>query len=403
MQKKDFKYLFVFTISLVITFFVPQFSKAGVIPQPPNNLGLVGYWSFEGVQDTSVDDYSGNGNTGTMTNMDAGTDYVSGYKSGSTALDFDGTNDYVSILNEAGFDFDRTDLFTLSVWLKQPSGVMGASLAKMANSHPYVGWSLGVNSNSVGVNDAGKIVFQLINTWTSNTISVATTNDTYLNDGSWHHYVVTYDGSSSASGVKIYEDGVSLPVTVGYDSLSSSILNDTAVTIGSRASGLFPHQGGIDDVRIYSRALSASEVSLLYNRSATTYSHDKTNLIGYWSFEDATGTIATDFSGNGNHGTLTNMSNDDWVQGRVGKALDFDGSDDQVVLADTNIENSDFTISAWSYYKGSGNATIYGQSDTTVDSSFIVLHQHYFIMRDNTARGSGANTIEEKGTVYTYE
>ena len=49
-------------------------------------------------------------------------------------------------------------------------------------------------------------------------------------------------------------------------------------------------------------------------------------LVGYWSFNEGKGVTSSDFSGNGNKGTLTNMQGNPWVNGRLGKALSFDGS-----------------------------------------------------------------------------
>jgi len=51
-------------------------------------------------------------------------------------------------------------------------------------------------------------------------------------------------------------------------------------------------------------------------------------LVGYWSFDEGAGTTARDLSGRGNTGTLVN--NPTWVEGRVGRALSFDGVDDAV-------------------------------------------------------------------------
>src|SRR3989344_3444844 len=51
-------------------------------------------------------------------------------------------------------------------------------------------------------------------------------------------------------------------------------------------------------------------------------------LVGYWPMNENTGTVASDFSGNGNRGILT--SGPTWVDGKRGKALNFDGVDDYV-------------------------------------------------------------------------
>jgi len=71
-------------------------------------------------------------------------------------------------------------------------------------------------------------------------------------------------------------------------------------------------------------------------------------LVGAWHFDEGEGTIAYDSSGNGNHGTIYGAT---WTDGKFGKALSFDGSDDYVdcgndASLDMDITGS-FTIEAW--------------------------------------------------------
>jgi len=54
------------------------------------------------------------------------------------------------------------------------------------------------------------------------------------------------------------------------------------------------------------------------------------HTVGYWRFEEGCGNVARDWSGNGNDGMLENMKESDWVDGRIGKGLDFDGEDDSI-------------------------------------------------------------------------
>jgi prepilin-type N-terminal cleavage/methylation domain-containing protein len=69
-------------------------------------------------------------------------------------------------------------------------------------------------------------------------------------------------------------------------------------------------------------------------------------LVGYWPFEEGSGTTAKDQSGNNNTGTLINGPT--WTQGKVGSALSFDGVDDRVDLGNVlNFGTGAFTISAW--------------------------------------------------------
>jgi len=76
-------------------------------------------------------------------------------------------------------------------------------------------------------------------------------------------------------------------------------------------------------------------------------------LIAHYKFDETSGTTAADSSGSGNTGTLTNMSGTEWTTGKVGGALDFDGSNDYVDLG-TSLANNlgDATVSAWVYVQG---------------------------------------------------
>ena len=75
-----------------------------------------------------------------------------------------------------------------------------------------------------------------------------------------------------------------------------------------------------------------------------------TGLIGHWDFEDGSGTTLTDRVG-GDNATLYNMDPaTDWVPGKFGTALDFDGSNDYAEFPTTSTGNfgtDDFTVSVW--------------------------------------------------------
>lgn len=83
-------------------------------------------------------------------------------------------------------------------------------------------------------------------------------------------------------------------------------------------------------------------------------------LVGYWAFDETTGTLASDSSGNGADGELFNMTNDDWVTGFSGNALDFDGSDDYVAIRNINYaaDIAAVTACAWINTAKSGRSTI---------------------------------------------
>lgn len=69
-------------------------------------------------------------------------------------------------------------------------------------------------------------------------------------------------------------------------------------------------------------------------------------LVGYWSFNDGSGSTASDSSGNGNTGTLINGPT--WIDGKYGKGLSFDGNINWVNIAPSVMNGlSDFTVTYW--------------------------------------------------------
>ncbi len=86
-------------------------------------------------------------------------------------------------------------------------------------------------------------------------------------------------------------------------------------------------------------------------------------LKGYWSMNEGTGTVTTNFAsstaGAANTGTLTNMESADWVSGKMAKALSFDGVDEYVSIADSSSLDltTAMTISAWVYLTEAPDAT----------------------------------------------
>jgi N-acetylneuraminic acid mutarotase len=68
-------------------------------------------------------------------------------------------------------------------------------------------------------------------------------------------------------------------------------------------------------------------------------------LVGWWKFDETEGNIASDSSGNGNDGTLTNGPT--WTEGKIGGALSFDGVDDFMNVNQNFFYNKSFSFSSW--------------------------------------------------------
>ena len=87
------------------------------------------------------------------------------------------------------------------------------------------------------------------------------------------------------------------------------------------------------------------------NASESAYPNLWRGLVGWWcpSINPRGGNRLFDLSPFGNHGTLTNMNNDDWVVSGGAGALDFDGTNDFVAANNQPILSTQYTISAWVY------------------------------------------------------
>ena len=81
----------------------------------------------------------------------------------------------------------------------------------------------------------------------------------------WHHLAITYDGSSKAAGLKVYVDGALNPVGVRRDNLSGSVASNEPWRIAWKGTGI-GFDGGMDEVRLFGRALAPEEIEALHWR-----------------------------------------------------------------------------------------------------------------------------------------
>jgi Concanavalin A-like lectin/glucanases superfamily len=96
---------------------------ASSLSKPPNNLGLVGYWSFNEGTSTVAADFSGNRNTGTLNNFANPPTPTSGWRNGKLgkALQFDGNTTYVEVPDAANLNFTSNQSFTVAAWVYLPA------------------------------------------------------------------------------------------------------------------------------------------------------------------------------------------------------------------------------------------------------------------------------------------
>jgi len=200
-----------------------------------STTSLVGWWKLDDSSGTTAADSSSFGNTGTLTNM-AGSEWAGGVLSG--ALEFDGTNDYVDIANPAAANFNISGAISITAWVK---------LLDVHHSWNYI------------VRHKSKTEFGFYND-TKPRFKLKSTNHSYYevngNDrltlGRWYHIAGVRDGTFMG----IYVDGSLVDSRNDFSGELNS--NIEYIRIGGKgSSGL---NAGIDDVRIYNRALTAQEI-----------------------------------------------------------------------------------------------------------------------------------------------
>jgi hypothetical protein len=155
-------------------------------------------------------------------------------------------------------DFEKDQGFSASAWVKLPrQGSGGAIAARMEPGPKHRGWDFWIEQNKIGTH--------IINDWPGNALKV--TSKMQLSPGQWHHVLVTYDGSSKASGVKVYVNGALQAVDVFTDKLSASIKTNVPFKIGQRHAGERLKDASLQDLRLYERALTSSEAMQLAKSS----------------------------------------------------------------------------------------------------------------------------------------
>ncbi|MDR4497616.1 MAG: fibronectin type III domain-containing protein [Candidatus Scalindua sp.] len=113
-----------------------------------------------------------------------------------------------------------------------------------------------------------------------------------------------------------------------------------------------------DDLGVHVVTVTVSDGFLTDSQDVTIIVVES-SLIGYWKFNEGSGTTVEDSSGNGNEGTI--IGNATWTTGKNGGGLDFDGSDDYVDVGDIDLTDA-FTIAAWIKKSGMGKNMIVGKS-----------------------------------------
>ena len=194
--------------------------------------GLAAYFPFDG----NANDESGNANTGVVNGASLVEDR---FANPNSAYNFDGTDDYIRIADSHSLNI--TGDLTISAWIRTNSPDQNIIFSNMLEVSPHNGYSLRLSSDgTIRFMSGGGNLF----------------GHTPVNTNLWTFVAITLSGTTATSYVDAMLDSsgaVGVPTSSSVDQ-----------TIGASYTPFYFWDGSIDDLRVYNRALSFSEIQELY-------------------------------------------------------------------------------------------------------------------------------------------
>jgi hypothetical protein len=214
-------------------------------------------WHFNETSGTVIADSSENLHNGLLT-VGSGPGFAAGILNNAVVYTGD-TN--IMYGNIAGFEY--TDPFSLECWVYfTNNGDSFTLMSKYDASGDGIGYCTSLGDGyfkiMIAANATAEVAIHCL------------TNDR-ISDATWHHLVVTYDGSGLAAGVIFYVDGAAVGSYAYFDGLGgNSILNSANFGMGVIEPGVAPFFGSIDEAAIYTQVLTPAQVAFRYNSGVGT-------------------------------------------------------------------------------------------------------------------------------------
>ncbi|TWT45790.1 hypothetical protein RAS1_22230 [Phycisphaerae bacterium RAS1] len=170
----------------------------------------------------------------------------------NVSLEFDGVDDYVKVNNNAQLNFPANQDFSIDAWIRtNGQGIQSIVDKRVVGGGGAIGYSMFLFNGTLSFQIGDTVGF-------SNWISTLAAND-----GRWHHVAATVQ-RTSATGLKLYVDGVSQ--SFNPSARAGNTTNTAELWIGQRQpiSSIIPYVGRIDELQIFRRALTPAEVQAIY-------------------------------------------------------------------------------------------------------------------------------------------
>ena len=253
--------------------------------------------------------YTGNG----------GTQKITGYIRKGAA--FNGSSSYIdtalNISNIVSNINDRTQDFSFSCWVNINSATNVGEIIYFGNGTTY---SPNYHGISLGFNN-GTLKFEIFDGTTAHNIN------TTISANSWYNIVCVRESSI----MKLYVNNSFIGQTTQTN--NSSISTSTVLRLGANINSAYYFNGKLDQVRIFNKALSSSEVTTLYGETYASSTKSTTDIFG-----DGSGVALYE---------LDDSANDTaGVSGKFGSAAIFNGSSSKIYNTNISSGNS-FSISTW--------------------------------------------------------
>ncbi|MFH1601459.1 MAG: DUF2341 domain-containing protein [Candidatus Shapirobacteria bacterium] len=369
-------------------------------PAPGSPVGsALAHWKFDEGYGNTVNDSGYGGNNGTIVNAA----WTNAGKLGKALSYIDDSG------NRVDFSTDYSEItteLTISAWANLTAAADGEGRL-VAGTFDWDATPANVRGWYFGEAYGSSDVFQFVLYDSSGNAGFTIISNYYANNGNqWVYLTGVYKASEYIrlyqNGVLISEDTSSIPAAIAYSGA-------TNFRIGMRADNTSQGEwvGSIDEVKIYSSALSADQIKQDYNMGKVAKigslstdasgnpsdSADRSycppgdttetcSPVAEWKFDEKNGSTAYDTSGNGNNANFSNMESSDWKNGKISGALDFDGSNEKLIVTDSGTSTLDLS--------SSGTIEVWAKSDRQYPSDDTNPYYRNFVSK---SWGGSAATV----------
>ena len=297
-----------------------------------------------------------------------------------TYLAFDGTDDQIKIVDHSSWYV--TDSITMEAWIKP--GAISTSTAQDRVVSKGVDCEITISKGDTGCSFGTKGDVQWRATIGGKNVRICGGS---LSSDVWHHVAGTFNGGMLA----LYVDGVLAATASKGGSIAT---NSNNLVIGNHPTLPRPYDGSIDEVRIWSRALSQQEIQDKINLEL---SGDETGLVAYYRFNEGSGQNVFDSTASGNNGILGTTTGPDasdpiWVVSGppVNQPPVVDAGPDRTIILPANTVTLSGSVSddglpngtvitAWS--KVSGPGTVIFADASAVSTSVAFSEEGSYVLR----------------------